>query len=54
MDKSKILKIKPSELSKALLTLKGKPLNLDDYKPFQIIYDVAPNEMTLCAGRQIN
>lgn len=53
MELNKLLKLKPSEISKALLTLKGKPLNLDDYKPFEIIYDIAPNEMTLMAGRQI-
>jgi hypothetical protein len=53
MELNKLLKLKPSEISRALLTLKGKPLNLDDYKPFEIIYDVSPNEMTLMAGRQI-
>lgn len=53
LSKDNLLRLKPSEISKALLTLKGKPLNLDDYKPFEIIYDVTPNEMTLMAGRQI-
>jgi hypothetical protein len=49
----RILKLKPSELAKAILQLKGKPLDLENYKPFELIYDIAPREMTLIAGRQI-
>lgn len=48
-----VKELTPSQLSRAILELKGKPLNLDDYKPFEIIYDVSPDEMTLIAGRQI-
>lgn len=43
----------PSELSTAILELKGKPLNLEDYKPFKTVYDVSPDSLTLMAGRQI-
>jgi hypothetical protein len=53
MQLENLLRLKPSEIARALLTLKGKPLNLEDYKPFEVIYDVAPDEMTLMAGRQI-
>jgi hypothetical protein len=49
----KILSARPSVLSKAILTLKGKPLDLDDYKPFEIIYDSCPASLTAMAGRQI-
>jgi len=51
--KDSIVYLTPSELARAILTLKGKPLNLHDYLPFQIIYDISPPEMTLIAGRQI-
>lgn len=56
MDKSqlnRILTAKPSQIARALLTLKGKPLNLDDYLPFQTLYDIAPPELTIMASRQI-
>lgn len=43
----------PSQLAQAILTLKGKPLNLSDYKPFELIYDLAPPTLTACCGRQI-
>lgn len=45
--------IKPSELSKALLELKGKPLDLSEYKPFEMLYDVHMPIITAMAGRQI-
>lgn len=48
-----ILKARPSVLSRAILTLKGKPLELDEYKPFEVIYDSSPSSMTVMAGRQI-
>lgn len=47
------LKLLPSELATAILQLKGKPLNLKEYKPFTMIYDCNPSVMTLMAGRQI-
>lgn len=53
MSEEKTLKLLPSQLATAILQLKGKPLNLDDYAPFRLIYDVNPNFMTLMAGRQI-
>lgn len=53
LSKEKIFNLKASQLSQAILQLKGKPLNLDDYKPFELIYDVAPESETLMAGRQI-
>jgi hypothetical protein len=45
--------IKKSELARAILTLKGKPLDLENYKPFELIYDVSPPELVIKAGRQI-
>lgn len=47
------LKVKPSELAKAVLLLKGKPLDLDGYKPFELVYDSYPSQMMIKAGRQI-
>lgn len=49
----KILRLRPSELAKAALKLKGKPLDLADYKPFEAVYDISPPYMTIIAGRQI-
>ncbi|HET8686717.1 MAG TPA: phage terminase large subunit family protein [Methanosarcina sp.] len=48
-----ILSLRPSELSKAVLQLKGKPLDLEEYKPFEAVYDISPPYMTIIAGRQI-
>jgi hypothetical protein len=53
MEKGKILRMLPSQLATAILQLKGKPLNLEDYKPFKVIYDINPSKLTLMAGRQI-
>jgi len=50
---SAILHLKPSELAKATLQLKGKPLDLAEYKPFEAVYDISPPCMTIIAGRQI-
>lgn len=47
------MEILPSKLAQAILQLKGKPLNLTDYKPFELIYDLAPDILTACCGRQI-
>lgn len=47
------MEILPSKLAQAILTLKGKPLNLSEYKPFELIYDLAPRTLTACCGRQI-
>lgn len=47
------MKIRPSKLAQAILQLKGKPLDLTEYKPFELIYDLAPPTLTACCGRQI-
>jgi hypothetical protein len=53
MDTNNKVKILPSKLATAILQLKGKPLNLEDYKPFELIYNINPTKLTLMAGRQI-
>ncbi len=53
MTESNILQLLPSQLATAILQLKGKPLNLEDYLPFKLIYDINPSKLTLMAGRQI-
>lgn len=45
--------VNASSLATAILDLKGKPLNITDYKPFELIYNISPPELTLQAGRQI-
>lgn len=50
---NQVLRLKPSELAKGVLKLKGKPLDLADYKPFETVYDISPPLMTIIAGRQI-
>lgn len=50
---NQILQLLPSQLATAILQLKGKPLNLEDYLPFKLIYDINPDKLTLMAGRQI-
>lgn len=47
------MKVLPSDLAQAILTLKGKPLDLSEYKPFKLVYDVAPHTLVACCGRQI-
>jgi hypothetical protein len=48
-----MIKVSPSNLAKAILRLKGKPLDLSEYKPFEAVYDSSPDTLTLCAGRQV-
>lgn len=50
---NKARSISPSKLAQAILQLKGKPLDLSEYKPFELVYDVAPPTLTACCGRQI-
>lgn len=50
---SKLLSLRKSQLAKAVLQLKGKPLDLEQYKPFEMIYDTSPPESIIKAGRQI-
>jgi hypothetical protein len=47
------MEILASQLAPAILTLKGKPLDLSEYKPFQLVYDISPPTLTACCGRQI-
>lgn len=42
-----------SQLAAAILDLKGKPLQFDNYEPFRMIYDMDPEMMVFKAGRQI-
>lgn len=42
-----------SSFAKAILTLKGKPLSFERYRPWSQIYDMMPRFMLLIAGRQI-
>lgn len=46
-------KIQPSKLAQAILQLKGKSLDLSEYRPFELVYDVAPPILVACCGRQI-
>ena len=52
-ENSKILSMYPSEFAKAVLLLKGKPLDLEEYKPFELVYNISPPELVIKAGRQI-
>jgi len=47
------LEIRPSQLAQAILQLKGKALDLSEYKPFELVYDVSPRTLVACCGRQI-
>ena len=48
-----LVHLKKSQLARAILQLKGKPLDLEGYKPFEMIYDTSPPESLIKAGRQI-
>jgi len=50
---SSLIKLKPSEIARALLQVRGKPLNMKDYLPMELIYDIAPPQLVLRASRQI-
>lgn len=41
-----------SQLAKAILTVKGKPLDMEGYLPFKAIYDYNPATVTLKSSRQ--
>lgn len=47
------MNVLPSKFAKATLTLKGRPLDLSEYKPFEVVYDVSPSTLTAMCGRQI-
>lgn len=48
-----IHKISGSQLAKAVLKVRGRPLDFDGYKPMQILYDVDPQILACRASRQI-
>ena len=50
---NKEVKVSTSELAKALLILKGNPLDLKDYLPMKEVYDCDPPKLTVKASRQI-
>jgi hypothetical protein len=50
---NKIIKLRPSDFAKSVLQLKGQPLDLEEYKPFELIYNIAPPELVIKAGRQV-
>ena len=45
--------VAPSDLARALLQVKGKPLDMEGFKPFKTVYDVSPPSLVLKSGRQI-
>lgn len=47
------MNIYPSDLAQAILTLRGKPLDLSEYAPFKLVYDLAPHTLVAMCGRQI-
>lgn len=48
-----VTKLSTSQLAKALLNFKGKPLSLEGYAPFKAIYDVDAPMMTMRCSRQV-
>lgn len=48
-----VVTAKTHDLAAALLSLKGRSLSFEKYKPFELVYDVDPDTMVLKAGRQI-
>lgn len=53
LSKQKVIALKPSDFAKAVLQLKGRPLDLEEYMPFKLIYDISPPELVIKAGRQV-
>lgn len=49
----KINQISGSQIAKALLRVRGQPLDFEGYKPMQILYDVDPSLLICRASRQI-
>lgn len=50
---NKLIEASASNIAQALLSLKGKPLSLDNHLPFRTVYDVDPPMVIGKAGRQI-
>jgi len=53
MDETTTVRVTTSELAKAVISLKGKPLTMDDYIPMRDVYDCDPQFLTVKASRQI-
>ena len=53
MNKSDIISLKASDLIKAVLPVKGKPLDLVGYRPFELLYSISPPQLSISASRQI-
>lgn len=53
MDKNIVTKVTTSQLAKALLLLKGNPLDLAEYLPMTEVYDCDPDSLTVKASRQV-
>ncbi len=51
--KPRYTQVTNSQLARALLKVKGKPVDLEGYKPFSLIYDVSPPTLTLKSSRQV-
>lgn len=45
--------VQPSKFAQAILQLKGRPLDLNEYKPFELVYDLSPATLVAMCGRQI-
>ena len=53
MDKSEIIKLKSTDLIRAILPIKGKPIDFQGYLPFKLIYDINPPSLVLSSARQV-
>jgi hypothetical protein len=42
-----------SQLSQALIKVRGRALDFGEYKPMRHIYDIEPGTLTIRAGRQV-
>ena len=53
MKKSDIIHLKSSDLIKAILPIKGKPIDLEGYKPFELLYNINPPSLCVSSSRQV-
>ena len=49
----KHVKATASQFASSLLSIKGRPLDFAEYKPFEMIYNIDPDTLVMKAGRQI-
>lgn len=49
----KHVKATASQFASSLLSIKGRPLDFAEYKPFELIYNIDPDTLVMKAGRQI-